>query len=317
MNKVTIVINNGYSYILNSEPVMPGTRLYNSIVNNTPAHIPEQTPVLTFGNPWRITAPIEFDLDQLSEGIHYHEVDLTRLMRSAPITTPRAVWEVLQGMPATEHDLEQPMVYFPVVGVLCVLDNAAKQHHLVYGGFVYPKALVVELLRHLTPKQVEELRKDGLVKFEPTECLNLPASQPWAEEHHHPELKPLFKTIGVHREVIGQLDGAMTLKITPIFNYEELLDLYIKSVDYPRELVERDRALLSQRLSDGFDARRDVVFVSVDKYQQMLSGIFGSGYGPAYQPQQMPTPNFNQRDAWNREPQQGGQYPEMLKPQGW
>lgn len=299
MNKVTIVLNNGYSYILNSEPVMPGTRLYNSIVNNSPVHIPEQTQVIAFGNPWRITAPIEFDLDQLSEGIHYHEVDLMHLMRTAPITTPRAVWEVLQGMPATEHDLEQPMVYFPVVGVLCVLDNTAKQHHLVYGGFVYPKALVGALLQKLSPKQIEELRKDGLVKFAQPGYPDLPISNFWAEEHHHPELKPLFKTIGVHREVIGQLDGAMTLKITPIFNYEELLDLYIKSVDYPRDLVERDRALLSQRLSDGFDARPDVLFVSVDKYQQMLGGIFGSGYGSAYQPQQ------------------GGQYPAMLKPQGW
>lgn len=308
MNKVTIVINNGYSYILNSEPVMPGTSLYNSIVNNSPVHVPEQTPVVTFGNPWRITAPIEFDLDQLSEGIHYHEVDLMQLMRSAPITTPRSVWEVLQGMPVTEHDLEQPMVYFQADGVLRVLDNAAKQHHLVYGGFIYPKALVGELLRLLTPKQVEGLRKNGLVKFAPTEHLDLPVSQPWAEEHHHPELKPLFKTIGVHREVIGQLDGEMTLKITPIFNYEELLDLYIKSVDYPRELVERDRALLSQRLADGFDARPDVLFVSVDKYQQMLGGIFGSGYGPAYQPQQMPTPNFNHRDVWNQAAQLGNHW---------
>ena len=305
MNKVTIVMNNGYSYILNSEPVMPGTRLYNSIVNNSPVHVPEQTPVVTFGNPWRITAPIEFDLDQLSEGIHYHEVDLMHLMRTAPITTPRAVWEVLQGMPATEHDLEQPIVYFPTDGVLRVLDNAAKQHHLVYGGFIYPKALVGVLLQGFTPNQIESMRKDGLVKFAPGECPKLPVSQLWAEEHHHPELKPLFKTIGVHREVIGQLDGAMTLKITPIFNYEELLDLYIKSVDYPQKLLERDRALLSQRLSDGLDKRPDVLFLSVDKYQQMLGGIFGSGYGSAYQPQQAPTPNFNHRDVWNQAPQLG------------
>ena len=304
MNKVTIVINNGYSYILNSDPVMPGTRLYNSIVNNTPVHTAEQTPMIAYGNPWRITAPIEFDLDQLYEGIHYHEVDLMHLMRTAPIATPRSVWEVLQDMPATEHDLEQPMVYFPVEGVLRVLDNTAKHHHLVYGGFVYPKALVGVLMQRFTPKQIEELRKDGLVKFAPGECPNLPVSNSWSEEYHHPELKPLFKTIGVHREVIGQLDGAMTLKITPIFNYEELLELYIKSVDYPQKLVERDRALLSQRLTEGSDARSDVMFVSVEKYQQMLGGIFGSGYGSSYIPQQMPTPNFNHRDVWNLNPRQ-------------
>ena len=212
-------------------------------------------------------------------------------------------------MPVTEHDLEQPMVYFQAVSVLCVLDNAAKQHHLVYGGFIYPKALVGELLRLLTPKQVEELRKNGLVKFEPTEHLDLPVSQPWAEEHHHPELKPLFKTIGVHREVNLQPDGSRTLKITPIFNYEELLDLYIKSLDYPQELVERDRALLSQRLTDGPNPMTCVKLVGVDQYQQMIGSILGDGYGGYYQPQQMPTPNFNHRDVWNLTPQQDTSHP--------
>lgn len=300
MNKVIVVLNNGVSYLLNREPVMAGTRLYNSIINQT-AH-PDCSTQLTINytpNPWRVSDPVEFDLDLLEKDVHYFETNLFDLIDQAPINTPTSVWDAYEGIPAQDRDLEQAMVFFPNACVLRLLDAPARAYYLTNGGVLIPKARAAKLIQRLPEEKLSLLRKDSVVDVNYSDLYGIDTGNSGFERFHHPERAVLVNQIGVRRNIQRLPDGGVAVTMWPVFDFEELVNMFADTAGIHGDVLERNRALIAYQLSTQPSGNHPVRLMTIQDYQAEVRQMIDN-----YQPQPYAQP-------------QGAVYGEMSKQYRW
>lgn len=306
MSKVIVVNNSGALYLLNRDPVQPGTNLYNSVVNNK-IEIPAGQLFGAIGNAWRASDPVEFDLDQLVEGTHYYTTTLEELMQNADIRTPSSVWSVYEGLTPEEHDLNQPLLVSPRDGFIRFLDASARKYYLGNAGVIVPEARVSDYVAKLPPAMLEQLRKDGVVVVENNGIPLLNTQDGIFGDFHNPERMLLVGSIGVHRVVKQHPGGSVTVVVSPVFDFEELIHLFIResrgAADYTR-----DRSLVAMHLVNQVDPNSPVRLISVQQYSMDIDKLMYPQPGPDYPiprgvMQQPIAATFFQpqpgRDGWN------------------
>ena len=321
MNKVIVVLNNGVSHLLNRYPVMAGTRLYNSIISQSSC--PDCSTELTISvtpNAWRVSNPIEFDLDLLEKDVHYFETNLFDLIDRAPINTPTSVWDAYEGIPSRDRNLDQAMVFFGDAGILRLLDAPARAYYLTNGGVLIPKARTAELIQRLPEEKQALLRKDSVVATNYTELFGFDVMENGFERFHHPERAVLVNQIGVRRDV-QRHNGGVVVNMCPVFDFEELVNMFADVAGIRGDDLERNRALIAYQLCTQPSGISPVRLMTVREYTEevyQLTGNYQTNYRPYVKPQGgMVASPLQQLNPWNQAPLQGGQYPEMLKPQGW